>query len=231
MKKSSGQLVCQYLERVSRSAIEKHQDIIKEFIRKRHGIYALYKNHRLVYVGLATNLKNRLNTHLRDRHAETWNRFSVYITVEGNKLRELETLSLRIANPANNLQTGRFPKAEDLKRKFKKHIQAKQKKELQLIFGSKKREEPKKVIKKKVKGRKAVLANYISNPTHIKLINNDKTVRAHIRRDGYIVLNKKRFSSPSAAARSILKYPVDGWYKWKYQRSPGEWVPIDKLRK
>ncbi len=231
MRKSSGQLVCQYLERVSRSAIEKHQDIIKEFIRKRHGIYALYKNHRLVYVGLATNLKNRLNTHLRDRHAETWNRFSVYITVEGNKLKELETLSLHIAAPSNNRQSGRFIKAEDLKRTFMKRIQDKQKKELLFIFEGKKREKPKKAIKKKRKGRKAILADYISNPTRIKLNSNDKTIRAHIRRDGYIVLNKKRYSSPSAAAKSVLHYPVDGWHKWKYQRSPGEWVPIDKLRK
>lgn len=231
MRKSSGQLVCQYLERVSRSAIEKHQDIIKHFIRKRHGIYALYKNDRLVYVGLATNLKSRLSNHLRDRHSESWNRFSVYITVEGDKLRELETLSLRIANPANNLQSGRFAKAEDLKIAFKKHIQAKQKKELQFIFGSKKYEEPKKIIKKKTKGRKAILAKYISKPTRIKLIHNGKTIHAHIRRDGIIVLSGKKYYSPSSATRSILKYPVGGWKKWKYQRSPGEWVPIDKLRK
>ncbi len=230
MKKSSGQLVCQYLEKVSRSAIEKHQDIIKQFIRKRHGIYALYKNDRLVYVGLATNLKSRLSTHLRDRHAKTWNRFSVYITIDFNKLKELESLSLRIASPSNNKQTGRFPKAEDLKRKFRKHIQAKQKKELYYIFDDKKQEVVKKSVKN-VKGKITVLSKYLTRSIRIKLISGSKTYNAQVRKDGFIVINKTQFKSPSAAAKHILKYPVDGWHKWKYQRSPGEWVPIDKLRK
>ena len=230
MKKSSGQLVCQYLEKVSRSAIEKHQDIIKQFIRKRHGIYALYKNDRLVYVGLATNLKTRLSTHLRDRHAKTWNRFSVYITIDFNKLKELESLTLRIASPSNNKQTGRFSKAEDLKRKFRKHIQTKQKKELSYIFDDKKKEVVKKPVRK-VKRKITGLSKYLSRSIRIKLISEGKTYNARVRKDGFIVFNKTQFKSPSAAAKHILKYPADGWHKWKYQRSPGEWVPIDKLRK
>ncbi|MCX6159055.1 MAG: GIY-YIG nuclease family protein [Ignavibacteriae bacterium] len=231
MKKSSSQLVCQYLEKVSRSAIEKHQDIIKQFIRKRHGIYALYKNDRLVYVGLATNLKTRLSHHLHDRHATTWNRFSVYITIDGDKLRELETLTLRISNPRNNRQTGKFAHAEDLKRKFKKIIQLKQKKELHHIFEDEKKEVVKKVVRKKVAGRKAILGKYISRPIKIKLVFRSKTYRARVNKDGIILLDKKKFSSPSAAAKHIIKYSVDGWIRWNYERSPGEWVQIDKLRK
>jgi type I restriction-modification system DNA methylase subunit len=38
---------------------------------RRHGVYALYRGNRLYYVGLASNLRSRLNTHLRDRHANT----------------------------------------------------------------------------------------------------------------------------------------------------------------
>ncbi len=47
-------LVCQYLEKISRAALEKHQRIIREYVAKRHGVYALYRGNRLYYVGLAS---------------------------------------------------------------------------------------------------------------------------------------------------------------------------------
>ncbi len=59
IKRNKGQLVCQHLENVSREALEKYQDIIKNYVRGRHGIYALCKKTRLYYVGLASNLRNR----------------------------------------------------------------------------------------------------------------------------------------------------------------------------
>ena len=71
------QLVCQHLENLSRVALEKYQDIIRDYVRHRHGIYALYRKDRLYYVGLAANLRSRLTAHLRDRHAGTWDRFSI----------------------------------------------------------------------------------------------------------------------------------------------------------
>ena len=64
MKRNKGQLVCQHLENVSREALEKYQDIIKRYVKGRHGIYALFRRNRLYYVGLATNLRNRLKIHL-----------------------------------------------------------------------------------------------------------------------------------------------------------------------
>ena len=55
------QLVSQYLESISGTALDKYQRIIREYVRRRHGIYALYRRDRLYYVGLASNLRNRLN--------------------------------------------------------------------------------------------------------------------------------------------------------------------------
>ncbi len=92
MKSYKGQLVCQHLENISRDALEKYQAIIKKYVRGRHGIYALYKKDKLYYVGLASNLRNRLSRHLSDRHAETWNRFSIYLTIKDEHLKELESL-------------------------------------------------------------------------------------------------------------------------------------------
>lgn len=60
MKSRKGQLVCQHLENISRKALENYQNIIKEYVKGRHGVYALYRKGNLYYVGLASNLRNRL---------------------------------------------------------------------------------------------------------------------------------------------------------------------------
>ena len=107
-------LVCQHLENVSRTALEKYQAIVKEFVRRRRGVYALYRKDKLYYVGLATNLRSRLRRHLRDRHGQSWDRFSVYLTIGDSHLKELESLILRMVSPKGNKQSGRFVKSEDL---------------------------------------------------------------------------------------------------------------------
>lgn len=35
-------LVCQHLENISRQALEKYQHVIRQYVRNRHGVYALY---------------------------------------------------------------------------------------------------------------------------------------------------------------------------------------------
>jgi Restriction Enzyme Adenine Methylase Associated len=49
--------------------------------------------------------------------------------------------------------------------------------------------------------------------------------------DGALVLNGKRFDSPSAAAMSITKHPVNGWTFWQC-RLPGQgrWTLLRELR-
>ena len=81
MRSNKGQLVSQHLENISRTALEKYQNILKEYVKGRHGVYALYSKGHLYYVGLASNLRNRLKSHLTDRHAQTWDSFSVYLTI------------------------------------------------------------------------------------------------------------------------------------------------------
>jgi len=66
------QLVCQQLENASSDVLEKYPDIISHYMRRRNGVYALYRRERLYYVGLATNLRSRLKQHLRDRHRGLW---------------------------------------------------------------------------------------------------------------------------------------------------------------
>ena len=40
-------LVSQHLENISRVALEKYQDIIRQYVRRRQGVYALYRRGKL----------------------------------------------------------------------------------------------------------------------------------------------------------------------------------------
>ena len=132
-------LVCQHLENISRDALGKHQKIIKQYVRRRNGVYALYRKEKLYYVGLAKNLRSRLKSHLHDRHGSSWDRFSVYLTIGEQHLRELESLILRIAQPEGNKQKGKFPKSEDIRRRFARDVKDRLNYEVALLFGDKPR--------------------------------------------------------------------------------------------
>ena len=57
-------LVSQYLENISREALRRYIDVVREYVRHRQGIYALYRRRKLYYVGLARDLRWRLHQHL-----------------------------------------------------------------------------------------------------------------------------------------------------------------------
>ena len=46
-------LVCQQLENISREALGKYQEIIRQYVRRRHGVYPFYRRGKLHYVGQA----------------------------------------------------------------------------------------------------------------------------------------------------------------------------------
>jgi hypothetical protein len=228
----SNQLVCQYLENISRKALENYGKIIKEFVRRRHGIYALYRKNKLCYVGLASNLASRLNHHLHDRHANTWDRFSVYLTVEDRSLRELESLAVRIAMPKGNRQVGKFARAENFNRKFRRAIKRLHEYEINEIIGDNK--DRKEIVRKRIgNGKEASLAPYVSKfrTKKLRCYYQGKIYRAHIRKDGSIFFRGRVYTSPSLASKPIVKRAQNGWTVWKYERALGEWVFIDNLRK
>jgi hypothetical protein len=136
-KRSS--LVCQHLENISRDALEKYQDVIRGYVRGRQGVYALYRRDRLYYVGLASNLRMRLSHHLRNRHGDSWDRFSVYLTIGDSHLRELEALILRIVKPRGNSQKGKFARSDDLKRKFGRDVRERHRREVDRLSSLSKR--------------------------------------------------------------------------------------------
>jgi len=112
----------------SRSSHAKRVDF-----RLQRGIYALYADYDLVYVGQTGSgndrLFNRLRTHRKDHLTDRWNRFSwfgtqwvtktgslsadtasLYESVEAT-LNVLEAVSIAISEPRLNLQRGKWGEA------------------------------------------------------------------------------------------------------------------------
>jgi hypothetical protein len=225
-------LVSQFLERVSRNALAEYQDVIREFVRRRHGVYALYRNEKLYYVGLAKNLRNRLKAHLKNRHSDSWDRFSVYLTIDDGNIRELESLALRIVKPVGNKQIGKFASAENLRPKLARLIRANERERLRDLLGMVPRRQG-------LSGRKAVdptigaavLSGYIKRAMRIRGTRKGKTYKARVRRDGSIVFRRKIYRSPSQAGAAALgRATCNGWAFWKYERGPGDWVTLSELR-
>lgn len=232
-------LVRQHLEGVSRRVLEEHQQIVRQYVRRRQGVYALFRRGKLYYVGLASNLRMRLAHHLKDRHKDSWDSFSIYLTIGDSHLRELESLILRIAAPSGNKQKGRFAKSEDLHRRFRRDLHHELSETISGLFVHTKPSRQSSARRKKAApenepasdGRSPVLARYSNRPSKLRGRHKGKTIWAHVRKAGAIYLDKQHFNSPSLAARHAVKRPTcNGWHFWQYQLSPGNWVPLDNLR-
>ncbi len=223
-------LVSQHLENISREALEKYQDIVRRYVRHRQGVYALYRRNKLYYIGLASNLRSRLAHHLRDRHQDSWDRFSVYLTIGDSHLKELESLILRVVKPKGNKQKGKFLKSEDIRRRFAGDIRSRQHNELLSLLG---KEKVLDVEEGRLStGRQPALGNYINGPIKLQARYKGKIIKAHVKRNGSIRFKGKVYLSPSLAAASACKRRTcNGWTFWHYERAPGDLVQLNELRK
>lgn len=233
-------LVCQYLENISREALEKHQEIIKDFTRGRQGIYALFGKGRLYYVGLAGNLRSRLHQHLRDRHGRSWDRFSVYLTLGDRHLQEMESLILRIVKPSGNKVRAKFSNAANLRNTFKRQISEKQRAELLDLVGIstgqgavkrriKRRNGSKEDISKNK--RSGILKKYMNKKfMFLKVRYRGKAIAASVLKNGTIRLDGRLYASPSAAAQAVVRHAVNGWRFWLFRSESGAWRPLTEIR-
>lgn len=235
MRRKRVSLVSQYLEKISGEALEEYQTIFRDFARRRNGVYALYRKNRLYYVGLARDLRGRLKAHLRDRHGSRWDRFSIYLTIGDDHIRELESLVMRIAQPAGNRQLGKFPRAQNLRREFAKRIRDDAKQRLNALLG---RLDPDKKPAKSAKTktgtrRRPSLSRYVSRPMRLRATFKGRMIRASVRKNGQIRFGRETFNSPSIAAYNAIgrRRAVNGWSFWHYERAPGDWVRLNELRK
>lgn len=225
------QLVSEYLENISGDVLKDYPRLVRQHIKGRHGIYALYKDTRLYYVGLASNLSQRIKHHLKDRHARSWNRFSIYMTIDQQHMKDLESLFLRIAQPSGNKVKGKFTKATRLNQKLMREVAD----TIAGKFGESTRKttsthqirSPKKSVRKG-----PALAPYVQTRLKIRMQYKGKTLKARVRSDGTINFQGKIYTSPSiAGAHARGKKTLNGWKSWKYKNERGEWVYLDALRK
>jgi Restriction Enzyme Adenine Methylase Associated len=81
-------------------------------------------------------------------------------------------------------------------------------------------------------GRHPTLAEYVNGPMKLRARFKGQTIEARVRRTGEVRLDGKEYTSPSLAAAAACKRKTcNGWTFWQYERAPGDWVPLNELRK
>lgn len=237
VKRTARPLVGGYLERISVVAFEKYHNEITELVKSNHGIYALYKSDRLYYVGLATDLRRRVQQHLQDRHAGKWNRFSLYLVRKVDHIKEIESLLLSIADPRGNKQGGRLRRATNLQKQLRKLMQERSRIEIDGILKPAPRgTKAKRGVGRTKTKRKKTSPDSAARPLkglfggkRLYATHKGREYRAIVHRTGRIKFDGNFYDSPSAAGKAAVHHAVNGWYFWKI-RKDGELVRLRELR-
>jgi len=229
--KNQQKLVLQHLENISWKVLEEYPGIIRTMIRGKWGVYALYRRDKLYYVGLANNLMGRLKTHLKDRHHNLWDRFSVYLTIKSSHIRELESLLIRVTNPPGNRIKGKFISSTILRSELNSKMIAFDANRRAGLIGGLVEQKWQKTVAKKAGGNKS-LAGIFPKRIKLKATYKEETYFATLRKDGKISYKNKIYASPTMAAKIVTgRKTISGWHFWKYKNSKGNWVRLRSLKK
>lgn len=122
---SPEQLVLSHLSGIKRALLEgEKRPVFLEFLRQtddRRGLYTLYdRTGRLHYAGKASDLPRRLDQHLSDRHAESWDEMTLFFLSDSADIAELEGLLVAAARPPGNKQKPRI--GSDRRRELKRFL-------------------------------------------------------------------------------------------------------------
>jgi hypothetical protein len=118
-------LVLSHLSGIKRALLEgEKRPVFLEFLRQtddRRGLYTLYdRTGRLHYAGKASDLPRRLDQHLSDRHADSWDEMTLFFLSHSADIAELEGLLVAAAHPPGNKQKPRI--GADRRRELKKFL-------------------------------------------------------------------------------------------------------------
>lgn len=223
-------LVTQHLENISWRVLEEYPKVIQSLIRGQSGVYALYRKGKLYYVGLASNLMGRLKTHLKDRHNGSWDRFSVYLTVRDEHMKELESLILRIVDPPGNRAGGKFSKSANLRTELNTLMKNSDADRRALLLGGRVAKRRRRTRTKKGVGKKR-LYGIVERKLHLRGWYKGGEFKATLRKDGCIGFGGARYDSPTAAAKAATGATrISGWSFWHYRDDKGDWVPMRTMR-
>ena len=130
IKRKSSFLIKGSLEKIPAEVIEdaSFRKKLRQIMMGWSGVYVLYKDDDVYYIGKASSSFWRLWRHFRrDRHVGKWNKFSVFRFKIGN-LTALETLLLHISKPKGNKSIPRIPRDMELTRILRKEVNEARKK-------------------------------------------------------------------------------------------------------
>lgn len=198
--KQRGALIHQHMERVSGRLLAEYPEVVRNFIGKNFGIYALYRRNKLYYVGLATGLSSRLKAHLRDKHKQKWDQFSIYLTIRDQHIKELEALLLQIVKPPGNSVGGRPKGSINILPLVMRAIRQRQNSELSSLFSTWKRGTQLAHPKEKSRPEQEILKRLFPRGIELRAVHKGTRLSARVRADGTVRFNRSSFSSLSAAA-------------------------------
>jgi hypothetical protein len=199
-------------------------------IKGHPGVYALYRQEKLYYVGLASNLMRRLKQHLRDRHHGSWDRFSVYLTLDNKQMKEMESILIRIAAPVGNRQGGKFVKSRNRLRELNKKMQNSDADRRARLLGGQVRKQRQRRKASQVKGT-AALVGLQDRRRRLEAEYKGYVYTATLRKDGRISYDGVIYDSPTAAAEAVVKRRVNGWNFWKFRDPKHGWIRLSELRR
>lgn len=219
-------LVINRLENVSKDVFKQYFPLITELVGDSPGIYALYDDRDLYYVGKSTELRKRVKQHLKDRHLASWTHFSLYLARREDHIHEIESLLVRIANPKGNRVIPRGRSTGALVKQLRNLIKARQREELAGLFSAK--HAVGRIERKKVLGGSSGLEGLVSKRTRLYRTYKGKEYKAILSPRGYISLAGKRYGSASAAAKAVIKRksPINGRAFWYIRNGSGDWVRL-----
>ncbi len=122
-----GSLILYSLDNIKKEQFDVLRRELKDTLKGHSGVYALYKEDKVVRVGLGEQIFWRLLSHSRNRKLD-WDTASLFIVKKTKYLKDLETAIIRIAKPKYNEQRGRIRDERYLRKILRHSIKEKQRK-------------------------------------------------------------------------------------------------------
>lgn len=224
-------LIVNRLENVSKDVFKQYYPLITELVGDSPGIYALYDDRDLYYVGKSTELRKRVKQHLKDRHLASWTHFSLYLARREDHIHEIESLLVRIANPKGNRVIPRGKSSGILVKQLKKLIKERQRVELASLFAVK---QAKVLVARGISSgtSKYSLAGLVDRRTKLYRTYRGREYTATLTPQGYVRFNGRRYNSVTAAAKAVIKRKgaISGRGFWYIQNGNGDWVKLAQYK-
>ncbi len=224
-------ILTEKLEGISKKIFERYQKIIIKHIGNKPGVYALYDEKELYYVGRAIDLAKRVKYHLKDHHSALWTHFSVYFTKKAEYTNSIEAVVISIAQPKGNKVRPKLGKEIKLKSLIRKDVKERHQEELRELGLERKTHN--KFKQRRSKNRPS-LKNYFEKNKTLMKVYKGRTYKAVLLKSGKIKYKNNLYNSPTASAKTIVQKhspgsDTNGWHFWFVRDSENNWVKLSDL--